>query len=502
MKIRLVHKLFASLLCTSLLIVIAMVATSEFYVSRNFADYVNKMELERLSSFIDRFGEEYVAHQGWDHLRNNVKAWRNLLRSENRPPDPNRSLPPPPPRTEREPHRWEPNPEIPDIGPPGEGGLFPPPPHGLFRLASRISLFDAQRRLVAGNPSAPEEQLLQEITVDGATVGWLGVRKTPHLSHPLDIEFAEQQTKAFYLIGVVTLCAAILVSFFLSRHLLRPIKQLAGGTQALSQRKFETRITIHSRDELGQLASDFNAMAQALEQYEQLRRQWLSDISHELRTPLSILRAEIEAMQDGVREITEEALASLHSEVLHLSKIVNDLHELSSAESAMLTIKREPVNPLQVLKATLKSFETRFRERDLRIQEDMEGQEVVLAGDEDRLRQLFSNILENTLRYADSPGTLKVWHHCTDNELTLNFMDSGPGVPGKSLERLFDRLYRVDEARNREHGGSGLGLAICKSIVEALGGRIKAANAPSAGLLIAIVFPLLPTKDTVKEHIS
>ncbi len=207
-------------------------------------------------------------------------------------------------------------------------------------------------------------------------------------------------------------------------------------------------------------------------------------------------------MQDGVREITEEALASLHSEVLHLSKIVNDLHELSSAESAMLSIRREPVDPLQVLKATLKSFETRFKERELRIQEDLEGREVVLAGDEDRLRQLFSNILENTLRYADSPGTLKVWHHCTDNELILNFMDSGPGVPGKSLDRLFDRLYRVDEARNREHGGSGLGLAICKSIVEALGGRIKAVNAPSAGLLIEIVFPLFPAKDMTKEQIS
>jgi two-component system sensor histidine kinase BaeS len=342
--------------------------------------------------------------------------------------------------------------------------------------------------------------LLQEITVDGATVGWLGVRKTPQLSHPLDVEFAEQQTKAFYLIGMVTLCAAILVSFFLSRHLLRPIKQLTGGTQALSQRKFETRITIHSRDELGQLASDFNAMAQALENYEQLRRQWLSDISHELRTPLSILRAEIEAMQDGVRPITGEALASLHSEVLHLSKIVHDLHELSSAESAMLAIRREPVDPIQVLKATLKSFETRFKERDLRIEEGLEAPETILAGDEDRLRQLFSNILENALRYADSPGTLKVWHHRSERELTLNFMDSGPGVPAKSLDRLFDRLYRVDEARNREHGGSGLGLAICKSIVEALGGRIKAANAPLAGLLIEIVLPLLPTGDRVKEQ--
>jgi two-component system, OmpR family, sensor histidine kinase BaeS len=500
MKIKLVHKLFASLLCTSLLIVISMVATTEFYVSRNFADYVNKMEMERLSSLIARFGEEYAEYQGWDHLKNNSKAWRNLLRSGARHNDPEMPPMPPPPLHEGEPPMREPYPGMPEPGPHWQGGPMPPPPQAPFLPSPSVSLFDAHQRLVVGNPSAPQNQLLQAITVDGKTVGWLGVRKSAPLSHPLDVEFAEQQTKAFYLIGIATLCAAILVSFFLSRHLLRPIKQLTAGTQALSQRQFETRITIHSRDELGQLASDFNAMAQALEKYEHLRRQWLSDISHELRTPLSILRAEIEAMQDGVRTITEEALASLHSEVLHLSKIVDDLHELSSAESGMLAIKRDPVNPLQVLKATLKSFETRFKERDLHLQEDLESTDITVAGDEDRLRQLFSNILENTLRYADAPGTLKVWHHHTDEEVTLNFLDSGPGVPEKSLEHLFDRLYRVDEARNREHGGSGLGLAICKSIVEALGGRIKAANAPSAGLWIEMVFPLLPPKDMTKDQ--
>jgi two-component system, OmpR family, sensor histidine kinase BaeS len=500
MKIRLVHKLFTALLGTSLLIVISMAAMSEFYVSRNFTDYVNKMEMERLSGLIDQFREEYLEHQSWDHLKDNFKAWRNLLRSQSHPSDLDMPSPPPPPPPQGEPPMREPNPGMPDFGPPRETGFFPPPPHSPFLLAARIALFDANLQLVAGNPSPAQENLLQAITVHGKPVGWLGVRKVRQLSHPLDIEFSRQQTQAFYLIGIATLCAATLVSLFLAGHLLRPIKKLTEGTRALSRRKFETRITFASRDELGQLAADFNAMAQALEQHEKLRRQWLSDISHELRTPLSILRAEIEAMEDGVREITRETLESLHSEVLHLTKIVNDLHELSSAESAMLAIKREPVNPLQVLKATLNSFETIFRDRGLRIQEELEANGVVLAGDEDRLKQLFSNILENALRYADSPGTLKIWHHQTDDELILNFLDSGPGVPTESLGRLFDRLYRVDKARNREHGGSGLGLAICKSIAEALGGRITAANGAGAGLWITVVLPLVPTGRPTKSE--
>jgi len=133
----------------------------------------------------------------------------------------------------------------------------------------------------------------------------------------------------------------------------------------------------------------------------------------------------------------------------------------------------------------------RLEERGLRLEQTLNLPEVVMAGDEDRLKQLFANLLENALRYVDVPRVLRVWEQHTAEELTLHFVDSGPGVPEASLERLFDRLYRVDEARTREQGGSGLGLAIGKSIVAALGGRIKAANAPGAGLWIEIRLPLL-----------
>ena len=488
MKAKLIHKLFAAFLSTSLFIVISMAAIMAFYAAQNFADYVNKVEMEKLNNLVSKLKEEYVAHQGWDHLRNNPQLWHNILRSEGGL----LAFGPPfaPQSPDGGPPKGGPNPGMP---PPGAArSELPPPPPQPFGGPPRLTLFDGQKRVVAGNPHPLPDQVLQAISVEGNTVGWLGLIKAPRLSHPLDVEFAEQQAKAFYLIGLATLCGAMLVSLFLARHLLRPIRQLTEGTQALSCRQFETRLAIPSKDELGQLASAFNAMAQNLEQYEQMRRQWLSDISHELRTPLAILRAEIEAMQDGVRLVTDETLASLHAEVLHLSKIVDDLRELSSADSAMLTIRREPVKPLAVLRATLKSFETRFEERGLGLQEELTMPDLVMAGDEDRLKQLFSNILENALKYAHTPGTLKVWGQRTPEELTLNFVDSGPGVPEASLPKLFDRLYRVDEARNREQGGSGLGLAICKSIVEALGGRIKAANAPSAGLWIEIRFPLLP----------
>ena len=233
-------------------------------------------------------------------------------------------------------------------------------------------------------------------------------------------------------------------------------------------------------------------MAQALERYEQMRRQWMADISHELRTPLAILRGEIEAMQDGVREITPEALESLHFEVLHVNRIVHDLHDLSLIESQAFPAELAVVNPLEVLDETLRSFSPRFEQRGIRIEADggAPGQVTIMA-DADRLKQLFANLMENALRYVHTPGVLKIFPELKDGRLFLVFEDSGPGVPEESLKRLFDRLYRVDKARSRAQGGSGLGLAICKSIVEYLGGEIKASNAPAGGLRITITFPVL-----------
>jgi len=328
-------------------------------------------------------------------------------------------------------------------------------------------------------------------------VGWLGIRRLEHLSHPLDVEFAQRQVRAFYFLGGSVLLLAIFVSYFLSRHLLAPIKKLMEGTRAIASRQFDTRIEVRSGDELGRLAADFNQMAQAMEKYEQLRQQWISDISHELRTPLSILRAEIEALQDGIRQPNRDTLDSLHGEVLHLGKIVNDLHEISLADAGKLSIKQEPVNPVQVLKETVRGFQTRFAAQGIAVMEELaeEQEPFLIAGDADRLRQIFGNILENTWRYATSPGVLQVWQELKDDRLSLNFLDSGPGVAEESLGRLFDRLYRVDRSRSRKQGGSGLGLAICKSLVEAMQGEITARNSHVGGLWLEILFPLLPPPD-------
>jgi two-component system sensor histidine kinase BaeS len=460
-----------------------MVGIIRFYVARNFADYVNKSLLERYSDVAAALATEYQTHKGWQTLKNNPGRWEAILRSSlpNRVFD-LRRLPPPQPGFENQGSR-------------GSAQEMPPPvpPIRIQRLARRLAVFNAAKQHIAGGRArvSYDGYTLKEITVSGKTAGWLGLHKREHLANPLAVGFLKQQTQVLYFIGGGILVLAALVAFLLSKHLLAPIRKLTAGTQALASRRFDTRIEVESNDELGQLAADFNSMAQTLEKYERMRQQWISDIAHELRTPLSILSGEVEALQDGVREVNRDTLDSLRSEARHLIKIINDLHDLSLADAGVLSLKKEPVDPASVLRETLRYFRTRFEENQITVENRVANDPpVTVIGDADRMQQLYSNLLENTLRYADSPGTLKIWQDHTENRLTLFFEDSGPGVPEEALERLFDRLYRVDKSRSRTQGGSGLGLSICKSIVQALGGEIRAANSVSGGLRIEIELPL------------
>jgi two-component system sensor histidine kinase BaeS len=484
-KLKLFHKIFATFLLTSFMIVALMVGFIRFYVSRNFTDYVNNATLERLGELKDDLAEFYRQQGNWLTLKDNPAEWEQMLRAGIRRNEfsvrPRTATRLSDNRRRVEPENSQERPEQPTRD-------------RLLRFARGLALFDRQKQIIVGlrQESSVENYTLSEISVDGQTVGWLGLYKREHLSNPLVAAFLNQQSQALYWIGGPILLLAAIVAFLLSRHFLAPIRKLTAGTQALSMRRFDSRIEVQSQDEMGQLARDFNAMAQTLAKYEQMRQQWISDISHELRTPLSVLRGEIEAVQDGVRRMDRETLNSLHAEVLHVGKIVNDLHELSLADSGSLPFKMEPIEPLTVLANTLKSFRTRFEQRAIGLRMDPpSGKPVRIMGDADRLTQLFGNLLENALRYADSPGTLKMWHTRADGRITLYFEDSGPGVPAESLEHLFDRLYRVDKSRSRALGGSGLGLSICKSIAETLGGSIRAVNAPSGGLRIELVLPVM-----------
>lgn len=174
-----------------------------------------------------------------------------------------------------------------------------------------------------------------------------------------------------------------------------------------------------------------------------MRRDFMADISHELRTPLAVLRGELEAIQDGVRQFTPESVASLQAEVGTLTKLVDDLHQLSMSDEGALAYQKAPVDVINVLEVASGAFRERFASRNLKIDLSLPDSAVVF-GDKDRLMQLFNNLLENSLRYTDSGGGLHISGRQDNGRFALTFADSAPGVQDAQLEKLFERFYRTE----------------------------------------------------------
>jgi two-component system sensor histidine kinase BaeS len=354
----------------------------------------------------------------------------------------------------------------------------------------RLTLLDADQEVVIGNRGFSRNTPRWPIAVEGKTVGWLVLVPFQQATASADVRFQRRQLTQNWLIGIGTVILAALTAWSLSRLLVTPLKRIASATHNLASGDYKVRIPVTSKDEIGGLSEDFNRLAKALEHNEQLRRSFMADVSHELRTPLSVLKGELEAIEDGVRTMTPATLASLQSEVATLSKLVSDLYDLSLSDIGALSYRMTEVDIGDVLHSTLTLFQQRLAERGLKMATQIDTP-VLVNGDEGRLQQLFTNLLENCARYTETNGTVRVACRNTNGEVLVEIEDSGPGVPADILPRIFERFVRAEASRNRSQGGAGLGLAISANIVQAHGGTITASAAASGGLLISIRLPPL-----------
>jgi two-component system sensor histidine kinase BaeS len=385
----------------------------------------------------------------------------------------------------------------------GENSLPPPgppsPPNAaegarpadMLGIRPRLSIRDTAGNVVAGNPQPDGLSANRPIQFQGQTVGNLTLQ-APATEAALDAAFLSTQTRDLWLSGLAALILSLVAAWLLTRQFLAPIRDLAHGARQIAAGRFAAQIPVRRNDELGELASDFNAMAEMLARTEEFRRQWVSDSSHELRTPIAVLRAEIEALQDGVRNADEKTLARLHKHVMQMSKLVDDLRQTLDKDSGQADLEMATIDPLALLHETLDEFRPRYVLGELMLdasdlpQSNADGR---IQGDADRLQQVFSNLLENTLRYTHPGGRLKVSASTRTGFLQLQFDDTHPAPPDQAMPKLFERFFRAEPSRSREHGGSGLGLAICKTIIEGHGGSISAARSALGGLCIRINLP-------------
>ncbi|EEG06824.1 sensor histidine kinase efflux regulator BaeS [Pseudogulbenkiania ferrooxidans] len=460
MKLGITSKLFFAILFCCVVVAIAIGAASRLSFKQGFLDYVSQRDAQRLETLKTSLVDAYREEGSWAFLVGNERLWRRLVRTE--------------------------------VHPEGPRGRHEPLPHPGFRLPlPPLTLLDSGGRVVIGAPSWPTDATRTALLLDGRTIGWLVSVPVSRLTNAADLRFQEGQLKAGWLFALLGVVLAAVVAMLLARVMLVPVKRLAAALHQLATGDYSTRVVASSRDELGQLAGDFNRLARVLENNEQMRRHFMADISHELRTPLAVLRGELEAMEDGVRTPTPEALKSLQAEVSTLSKLVDDLYELSLADVGALSYHMEVFDPADVLQQALNAFGERLQGRSIRLETRLPpGGGWTIEADPQRLLQLFNNLLENVVRYTDPGGRLRVGVSRDGECLRIDFQDSEPAVPAEALPRLFERLYRVEGSRNRASGGAGLGLALCRSIVEAHGGTIEARPSPLGGLWISLTFPL------------
>ncbi len=481
-------KLFLAILASSVLVAMAMGLASRLTFNRGFLGYLNDQGIERMEALLPALASTWQVQGGWHCFRDNPRQWFRLLRpgglsrSANdadcgNPDDRDR----PPPSTAPQPAPRPPGPAESD----------------LTGVNLRLALLDEQRAFVAGNPqvgtTVGSEALIRPVQVDGHTVGWVALVPFENVSTAAAQRFAEQQLWASWVIGALAILLAALVAVLLARVFLAPLKRITRGTHALAAGHYDERVDAGSGDELGQLAEDFNRLAHALKQNEKMRRAFMADVSHELRTPLSVLRGELEALEDGVRALTPESIRSLQAETAILGKLVNDLYELSLADVGALSYRLGDTDVVEVLRDAVHPYRERLAQHGLGLELVLPDEPVLVMADEGRLGQLFGNLLENSLRYTDTGGRLRIEARVDGRELLLQFDDSAPGVAEDALPKLFDRFYRVETSRNRATGGAGLGLAISAKIAEAHGGKLAAGASPLGGLRLSLRLPLAPS---------
>jgi two-component system, OmpR family, sensor histidine kinase BaeS len=477
-RFKIKHRLFLAMLAASGAVVICMFLIMQWSIGRGFLAYINTMEKERFGRLAEVLEQSYSARGGWEFLREDPASWSRLVMST-LPREMGEE------RSDRVERRAPPPPRFANV-------TGPKPPWYAHRFETRVFLLDAAKRPLAGPAGLSDQVIFKRLMVGGRPIGYLGMRPRQRLTETRQLLFVKQQKTAMALIAGAMLLISALISLPLANRLVQPIKRLATSMHRLATGQFDTRVAVGQEDELGQLARDFNTLALSLEKNEQARRRWVADISHELRTPLSILRGEIEAIQDGIHKPGQDTMRSLHAEVMHLSRLVDDLYQLSLYDIGALSYRKEELDLRHVLEQELQGFDSEFEQKGIALETDIAAKgEFPLFADPGRLQQLFDNLLENSLKYTDAGGKLLVRLQRVNGGAVIEFADSAPGVPHEDMEKLFERLYRVESSRNRALGGAGLGLAICRNIVEAHEGNIAAHPSPAGGVLIRIELPLM-----------
>lgn len=329
----------------------------------------------------------------------------------------------------------------------------------------------------------------RELLVDGVRVGWL-LRQTPgeQALGAAEIAFLNEANRWLTLAGIGATILALVVGVLLAWTLARPLRQLAAAARDLSTGQLGRQVMVRGTDEVNLLATEFNAMSQALARAEAVRRRMAADAAHELRTPVSVLRGQLEAMLDGVYPLDSAHVAVAHEQTIHLARLVDDLRVLTLAEARQLPLERTAFDPAALVTNAIDAFAPLAIDAGIALDSSLEAGLPRLTADVTRMRQVLTNLLANALRHTPPGGTIRVSATLMPGAVRISVYNSGSRLDATEQAHVFDPFWRAEAARGRESGGSGLGLAISHEIVALHGGSMTVAD-QADGVIFSFTLP-------------
>lgn len=367
-----------------------------------------------------------------------------------------------------------------DLSPPEVGGAPSADPQTILSFEPRMP-----------PPPAPAEPA---VTTSGKSqiIGFLFILPLTQSEIGLAaLQLMYIQLGSYFLLGAcLAVVVAFLITLFLSRRILSPVKELTSAAQRLGKGDFSQRVDITDKSEIGDLASTFNSMAGNLQRDEQLRQHMVSDIAHELRSPLTNVRGYLEAINDGVMQPDKATISSIYDETVLLSRLINDLQELSLAESGELKLYRQPEDVEELVRQSITAIQSKASEKGLEVSCDIPADLPRVNIDFLRIKQVLLNLLENALAHTPGGGRINIAANLSPGFIEVSVSDTGEGIPAEEIDNIFERFHRVDKSRSRSTGGSGLGLTIARYIVEEHKGKIWAQSTPGKGSRFSFTLPV------------
>lgn len=475
-KISLKAKVFALLLTITALVVLVMSLLMQQGVNKSFKNYKRSLENEFNHRVIKTLEWYYSKEGSWENLIDNERDWFHLLNksaikvskkaSEKKSKIKHKGIKVADPELKEE------------------------IKEKLNQFIPNYTLLDGKKRKIVGVADWEENKgLVFKIWNKNSVVGFLSTTGEQSTVTQEDKRFGSHIKKIIVLMAIILLFSSILITFPVANYLVQPIKAINEATKKAAGGDYSVRTHIKRQDEMGQLANNFNRLAETLESNADIQKKQMADIAHELRTPIAVVMAELEAIQDGIHPADGAHIATMHGQISALKNLVDDLHQLSLSDLGTLRYQMAPLDLLPLVKQVVSAFSLAAEQKSIDLGVKLKGTQFTVNGDHNRLHQLLNNLLQNAISYTDKGGQIDIHIQELEQEIMLVIEDSEPTLSTAEMDQMFDRLYRKEQSRNKKTGGSGLGLAIVKNIVTAHQGHINASVSELGGVAMTILLP-------------